>query len=337
MRLNKDNKLSNKNTSLIWNSLREEFKKKNSTLRGYGMSIYLLRRVNLFHSVSYFSSLPFKVIINLSSKSMKLINRFLSWIIFDGDKLAADKYGFNNFTIDMYEPNEVKEFLEKYSKKKIGFSHNTFKLYSYLKRLDSYVDLPDELSIFEIGAGMFNFGHLISLQLQKFNYVVCDLPEIIISANNEITEKYKRTCGGDYEVFLPDEIDKYEISSSQRKILFITPEQLNKNVLGKKRRFDLFLNHDSFSEMDISTVNIYLNFVEKLMKKGSIVNIINRHNRAQAKTYEEFKQLKLKNITCFENYNLNFCDTVVKTEDTFRQSIKQTQERPNVFYIGRVK
>ena len=67
------------------------------------------------------------------------------------------------------------------------------------------------------------------------------------------------------------------------------------------------------------------------MKKGGIVNIVNRHNRPQCNSYEDFKQLKLENITCFDDYKLDFCDVVVKEIDTFAASIHGQQHFPNVF------
>ena len=187
-----------------------------------------------------------------------------------------------------------------------------------------------------VGAGVFNFGHLLSLQLSHFEYVVCDLPEMIASAFREINEKYIPNCSGDYEVFLPTEIDKFEMSRSNRKILFIIPEQLKSDCLGQNKRFDLFVNHESFAEMDIDVVNSYLGYLPKLMKTDSFVFLVNRHTRPQAQTYEQFRKLNLRGITCFSDYQLEFCSEILKKEDVFRASIHGLQMNPNVFYIGKV-
>ena len=135
---------------------------------------------------------------------------------------------------------------------------------------------------------------------------------------------------------LPTEIDEFEMSSSNRKILFITPEQLKSNCLADQKRFDLFVNHESFSEMDIDVVNSYLGYLPKLMKKDSFVFLVNRHSRPQARSYDHFKEMELSGITCFSDYKLEFCSEVIKRKDLFRAVIPGQRETPNVFYIGKV-
>ena len=332
----KHTKFKSGNPSKLWNSFIPAFQHKNTSLRGYGLSTLSMRQIKLYRALNKLFCFPFRKIIQLSNKLKILIKKFLSFLILGGDLRAADKYGFSSYKAEIYSDSELSEFLEKYSKHNIGFSHNTFKTYSYLKRLENNIGIEGDLSIFEIGAGVFNFGHLISFQLSKFEYIVCDLPEMIVSAYREINNKYIALCGGNYEVFLPNEIEEFENSKSDRKVLFITPEQLNDGILGTKKRFDLFINHESFGEMDIDIVNSYLAHLPSIMKKGGIVNIVNRHNRPQCNSYEDFKQLKLENITCFDDYKLDFCDVVVKEIDTFAASIHGQQHFPNVFYIGKV-
>lgn len=323
------------NTSNIWNSLRKDFQSNNSHLRGYGLASIPNRRIALFRKVSRFISLPLKFFSSVSNRMNDKIDSFLSWLIL-GDKFAAKKYGFTRYNLSIYDKKDLVDFEKKYQKHNIGFSHNTFKSFSYLKRFEETLELKKNLSVFEIGAGVFNFGHLLSLQLSDFEYVVCDLPEMISSAFREINESYIPNCGGDYEVFLPTEIEEFEKSSSNRKILFITPEQLKSNCLGDQRRFDLFVNHESFSEMNIDVVNSYLSYLPRLMKKDSVVFLVNMHTRPQANNYKQFKELELKDITCFSQYQLDFCSVVIKKLDVFRAAIYGQQTKPNVFYIGKI-
>ena len=89
--------------------------------------------------------------------------------------------------------------------------------------------------------------------------------------------------------------------------------------------------------MDIDTVNSYLSHLPNIMKNGAIINIVNRHTRPQCKSYKDFRELKLKHITCFDEYKLDFCDPVIKEIDTFRAAIHGQQQTPNVYYIGKVR
>jgi len=328
--------VNNGNSSKIWDSLRKEFQLKESNLCGYGLSTFPINKIRLYRTFYRYFSFPFKGIRHLSTKVIALLELVLSWAILGGDSQAADKFGFSEYKAEIYTESDLKEFSDKYWKHNIGFSHNTFKSYSYLKKLNNSVNIGNEVSIFEIGAGVFNFGHLLSFQLSKFEYVVCDLPEVIAMAFNEINNKYLPLCDGNYEVFLPTEIKEFERSNNDRKVLFITPDQLNDGVLGSQKRFDLFVNHESFAEMDIDVVNSYLNHLPSLMKFGAAVNIVNRHTRPQCTSYEDFSSLKLENITCFDDYRLDFCEVVLKESDTFRAAIHDKNSLPNVYYVGQV-
>ncbi len=325
------------NTSKIWDSLRKDFQLEKSDFRGYGLSIHTDKKKNIYILVSKFINIPFKITSLITEKIKKILLQAASWFILDYDVNSAKKFGFDDYPSYIYNTRELQNYRETYSKYNIGFSHNSFKNFSYLTRLKDHIEMPRLQRIFEIGAGVFNFGQLISYDLKKFEYIICDLPEMIIKAHEQITELYLPNCKSNYEVFLPNEFEEFISSASSCKVLFITPEQLEENILKDIPPFDLFVNHESFAEMDIVTVNNYLKHVAKLMKRGAIINLVNRHSRPQAKTYEDFKSLSLKEINCFENYELDFCDTLVKEVDSFRAAIPGAQVLPNVFFIGRVR
>jgi putative sugar O-methyltransferase len=329
--------LNDGNTSKIWSTLRKDYQKESSHLRGYGLSTIVISRRNLYIKLSNILAFPFKGVSYVLNRLQKILNKTLSWVLLRGDSDAAYKYGFDTYPAKIYDKKNLDEYLKRYSKYGIGFSHMTFKTFTYLENLKKNVKLERNIKIFEIGAGAFNFGHLLSLELQSFEYVVCDLPEMIIQAHKELTGLYIPKCGGDYEVFLPNEQEEFNNSKVTRKVLFITPEQLHNGILGKQRQFDLFINHESFGEMNIETVNKYLSHLPNLMKVGSIVNLVNRQSRPQARSYDDFSKLELDDITCFEEYNLDFCNVIIKENDRFRSKIPRFQRNPNVFFIGKVK
>ena len=322
-------------TSNIWDNLRKDFQSTETSLRGYGLSTISNTRIAFFRQFSRYMALPWRALRLVSNRMIGITDKSLSRL-FLGDKRAAKKYGYSHYRISDYDKDDLADFQHRYGMYNIGFSHNTFKSFSYLKRLEQNVELESKLSIFEVGAGVFNFGHLLSLQLSQLEYVICDLPEMIASAFRQINEHYIPKCSGNYEVFLPTEVDEFYKSRSSRRILFITPEQLKSGCLGNDKRFDLFINHESFAEMTIDVVNSYLGYLPKLMKRGSFVYLVNRHTRPQAKTYEQFKGLSLQEITCFSDYNLDFCTEILKETDMFRSKLDGQQMLPNVLYIGEI-
>ena len=328
--------LQNNNVSFIWKKLRKDFQKKKSHLRGYGLSTHKQYKINLYILFSKYLNLPFKIIIYIMETLKKNIQRVLSWFIFNFDFNAAERFGFGNYPGDIFGKAFLDSFLNKYSKYNISYSYNTLKAFYYLSKLNEYVKIKNDIKILEIGAGVFNFGHLLSYELDKFEYVICDLPEMILNAHQQITDIYLPICKGNYDVYLPNEIDNFQNSDSDRKILFITSEQLRNGILSDEKKFDMFINHESFAEMDINVVNDYLKKIKTLMKKGAIVNLVNRHTRPQANLYDEFKKVEINNITCFDDYELNFCDFILKEIDKFRASIPIAQKTPNIFYIGKV-
>jgi putative sugar O-methyltransferase len=324
------------NVSNIWKKLRKDFKSEKKSYRSYAISIISQKKINLYLSISRFIKLTFKCVDYVLEKIKFILLKSLDWMIFKSNLNTTSRHDWEICPMDIYCKKKLNYFFLKYSKYNITFSHNTFKAFSYMLKLKEYVKLNKNIKILEIGAGLFNFGHLLTYELKKFNYIICDLPEVIIAAHQQITDIYLPICKGKYDVFLPNEINLFYESNNDRKILFITPKQLNKDIMRQDTKFDLFINHESFSEMNICTVNKYLKQVKFLMKKGAIINLVNRHSRVQATTYEEYKLSNLKNITCFDDYELNFCNTILKEVDKFRSTIPILNKDPNVFFIGKV-
>ena len=71
----------------------------------------------------------------------------------------------------------------------------------------------------------------------------------------------------DVNIYLPDEIEKFKAAGPGRHLLYLSPDQIN-DITWK---FDLFVNHESFSEMPISTINDYLDKIQHYMKPNSVV------------------------------------------------------------------
>ena len=328
------------NASKVWVSNRKSFlNSKSGGFRGYGLNIQRKVGVKLYKIIFKITSTPRLVFTKIFFFIEYYVLKIASLLIL-GNRHNAARWGLESWGYKNYDNALLKSFDAEFEDKGIFFSHNTLKSYSYLKSLNNHTNFIDnnknsKINILEIGAGLFNFGHLLSIKIKKFNYVVCDLPELIQTVVRQIENEYKRTS--DYEIFLPNEINSFIESKSDRKVLFITPNQIdNTKKLGIK--FDLFINHESFAEMGIKTVNTYLRKVANLMSSGALLFIINRESRPQAVTPNDFKNLNsLGQLTAFENYELDFADTVIKEIEPFRSRTPNHWHIPNILYIGKVK
>ena len=321
--------------SNIWEDFRKDFGTKKSTVRGYGLSAITESRRRKYNTVNVYLNHLFKSLNKFVAKTRSLFGRICSLIIL-GDIHKAQKYSLDKYEDSIYEEELLKQFVDDFAQKNIGFSHHTLKVYYYLKTLKEHIGVDyfsNARNILEVGAGMFNFGHLISQDCNEFNYVICDLPEMIASAHLEITENYIPNSSGNYEVFLPNEISEFKASKSKRKILFVEAGSKN-DISSLGIKFDLCINHESFAEMDIATVNEYLALMDSCMCTDGYINLVNRFARLQTSEHRTEKQ-SLNNITCFLEYNLSGFVEIFRDLDHFRDRVPKQREEPNVYYIGK--
>lgn len=321
------------NTSALWKHKRLDFQR-GGGLRGYGLNTTAhsgtIRRFIFFFRVGRVIVAPFHILYQLSKKIRDKYTSLCSALILK-DRNAAKMYQLEYAFNSKYPAQLISNFEAELTPHKVYFSHNTLKLYSYLltfmPEYEKQISPRNEPRFLEIGAGLFNFGHLISLRVPSFSYVVIDLPEMIVSAVSQINASY----GANYEVFLPNEVDAFHNSTSKRKVIFLTPDQFD----DFDYEIDVFINHESFGEMDTNTVNSYLGVVRRKITEGGLIFLVNRHSRLQAQKYDELAEIKSENqITCFDDYELSFARTLVRVIEPFRQCLPKQNERPNVFYIG---
>jgi len=337
LRLWIDNTAIKDNRSLIWKKLSADFGENGGHLRGYGLNNLISdRKIEIFRKFFKFSYIIFvpSLLVTKAFRSirMKYIS-IISYLILK-DTTAHVKFGISSNNLNCYDVSLLKEYKDFFAQHRIYYSHNTLKTFFYFKKISKYLNIfPPEkiqqLDVLEIGAGLFNFGYIITKSTKNFNYVVVDLPEMIISSVSEIMNHYEP----DFEIYLPNEIDAFYKSENNRKVLFVTPDQIDKI----QPSFDLFVNHESFAEMDISIVNDYLNRVSSLLRKGAYIFIVNRHSRVQAITGSELENISIDNITSFSDYDLEFSSPIVYEIDSFRQKLPGLNTKPNILYIGCIK
>lgn len=318
------------NRSVLWRDYEETIKSSKS-LRGYGLNRDIPNtRIKSFRSVMNLVR-SVRGLGRLLSRATTLLyialERLVSFMFFR-DFRTSEKFVFAKFDDSNYSRALLKDFEERFEPDGIYFSHNTMKSFSYLKQLEEIIDIPDDVRVLEVGGGLLNFGLLLSKGRSGYDHISVDLPGMIGASYREVTQKYDF----DGEVFLPDSFADSRASEAAKKISYLEPEQIGELPEG----FDLFVNHESFAEMDISTVNDYLRHITGKVREGGYIFLVNRLTRMQAKTTEDYRAIKgFSQLTNFADYDLSGFETLYLGVDPFRQQLEEQNKNPNVVYVGR--
>lgn len=247
----------------------------------------------------------------------------LSFFIFR-DKLYFKKYGLD-YLKSGYNDELLKDFVLNSG---IGYSHNSLKAFFYLRKIEKFISSPIDkpINILEIGPGLFNFGYLIFTisKYSRINYVAIDLPNMIELLHVKIP--YYNL--NDVTIFSRSQIADYLECTCNKKLLLLTTEDLDYKV----GEFDLVINHESFSEMNITDVNTYIDYISKLLKTDGLLFLVNRLMRVQ--NLNNRVSPNLDNITTFWEYSLDKFATKYLQKDEFRDLIPRESSNPNFIYIG---
>ena len=332
--------MSGLDPSPLWKEFIKSFSgSDNNDLRGYALNSHLpneklIKFKRFLPAIRVVPRALFSLGFRIEKVSLRLLSRFTL-----GEALRGDPFRLKSFNWAAdYAPELLEEFDEKFNPLNIYFSHNGIKLFSYLKTLTTKVNFlfsrKEPLLIVEIGAGVFAFGHLLASQLKAFTYIVVDLPEVISSARSEIARYKQNTNVEAYDVFEQEDHQEFFASNSKRKVLFVSPSHIE--LIKRIDDIDLFINHESFSEMNIETVNTYLGiFLIKLKRKSGVAFLVNRHSRFQKEKYAaSVDNPVISDITCFSDYKLDLLDDVFMGIDLFRHRLPNQSNHPNISYIG---
>tara|TARA_B100001989_G_scaffold118758_1_gene83696 strand:+ start:426 stop:1475 length:1050 start_codon:yes stop_codon:yes gene_type:complete len=327
------------NYSELWKKYRNDFidKKFDSTKeykffgRGYLMNIGNFGKEKAINKYLTFYSLTLKVL-NLGSYKFKRISeKILKLLFFKNWNFDSNhNYGFEygNLKEKYFKKNSKDLLLYEKIFKKINwiYSYTSFKSFCYFAKFKDYIDIKEinNKTILEIGSGLCNFFTILDTQLESYTYICLDIPEMIPAA-------YKCVCetknSKDIDIFLPNQVSQAVNSNADKKLIFITPDQLKDCGYS----FDLLINHESFAEMNINIVNSYLKTFKKLANKDAILFLVNRLARQTNREDHKFET-----YTFFEDYDIKDVSIIYKEIDEFRALIHGWENQENIFYIGRI-
>ena len=245
-----------------------------------------------------------------------------------GDSKASKKYSFDVYPLEVYEKHQSEVNLtssyESYNlENKIFFSHNNYKSFTYFHILNKHIDLNDleSKNILEIGSGLFNFGTIVTKHLNSFSYYCVDLPDVALRGYLSAKENLDQ----DVHLFLPHQLEEFLNSEAKKKVIFLIPIQIDSLEIN----IDLFINHESFSEMNIQTVNDYLSKIKVRMIEDSYIYLVNRFSRLQSHSAQS------SDYTNFLEYDLDHFDVICYEVEKLRSFLPIQKDFPNVVYIGK--
>lgn len=318
------------NYSPLWNKYRNDFSVKPSNksgVRSYGIN--KLPNKKMIAIFIKLNTLKNKVINKSSMAVSKGISTALSRLLLGKSNIVKsfwlDHPSDLKFLYFHNYPDQKIEYTKLFARLDWGYSYNSLKSFSYLGKLKQSVDLNifEKSDCIEVGSGICNFAIMFTSHLEEFTNICVDIPEMIPSGYFSFINNHPDK---EIAVFLPNEISEFKSSHSKKKVLFVLPSQLDDLDL----KFNLFINHESFAEMNIKTVNQYLERIKEKLVHGAYVNLVNRISRCTDRN----DVFNINNYTFFSDYDLSGLKTISKEIDRFRAVSLGAENQPNIFFIG---
>tara|TARA_B100000073_G_scaffold283596_1_gene244664 strand:+ start:299 stop:1399 length:1101 start_codon:yes stop_codon:yes gene_type:complete len=207
------------------------------------------------------------------------------------------------------------------------FSSQRLYFYNRVQQLivERYLSNRNDLNFLEIGAGGGNSAiFLIKNNIVK-NYVIVDLPEMLIYSAYHIN----KNCN-EYNIeFGPDNINN--LNKKSRSIFFLTPNQINL-IPDKLINFQFSIN--ALMEMRNDISNKYIKEMYRIGSNESITMIIARIN-------ELFLKEETKEINNPYTYEYSADDNVISMgpdflQDNSRSLLRNTPFSPSMLRISKI-
>jgi hypothetical protein len=144
--------------------------------------------------------------------------------------------------------------------------------------LKPYVGAQPRPRVIEIGGGLGNLAAITHFQVPLFQYVVVDLPEMLLHSSMALRTYYPDVPAaflypGSPDVFRPDAPGFY----------YCTPDAVADLAEGA---FDAGWNIDSFQEMTEGQVAGYLRLLQQAVRPGGHLVTLNRRKRLEAEGFD---------------------------------------------------
>ena len=146
--------------------------------------------------------------------------------------------------------------------------------YYYSNLLRGYISNNDVKTVLEIGPGNGNFPSIIFNDWLPDQIILIDLPKMI-----PITFSYLSSLFPSARIILPNEVDRAGGVPNDFDFILITPKQIE---IVHNDSIDLAINISSFQEMIIEQIDVYFEFVQKVVRKSGYFFSVNRIEKIPA-------------------------------------------------------
>lgn len=152
------------------------------------------------------------------------------------------------------------------------------KAYYVASRLLPFLKSTTHPRVLEIGGGFGNLGAIICHKVPIFQYVIVDLPEMILHSSLALQTLYP-----DMPVYFlyPDSPTSYD--PDLPGFYFCVPECTDKI---HNSSFDFACNIDSFQEMTESQIHSYLQLVQRVLHEGAHFANLNRRKYLESERFD---------------------------------------------------
>ena len=255
--------------------------------------------------------------------TLKVINKILkkskSWdSIFFTQSITMETIGVLD---EYFNYMKINNYLTDFSSQRLYYY---FRVQSIL--IKNYLNAKKSLNILEIGAGGGNSAINLIRNNHVKNYVIVDLPEMLIYSAYHI----KRNCK-DFEIeFNAPSFN--QLNENNKKVFFVTPSQLSK-VPDNLIDFQFTIN--ALMEMKINVSENYIKEMYRLGSEDSITMIVARIN-------ELFLEGDSKEINNPYAYNYNENDKIISfgpdfLQDNSRAILRTGPVSPSMITISKIK
>lgn len=220
-----------------------------------------------------------------------------------------------NFNPDSFLVKNFKDIKKKYPFKKFEINNHIIRSYYNINLINSYFDISKLNSILEIGPGSCNLVSLIKYHFKVKNFILVDLPETLSVSIPIINNLFP-----DSKILFPNEnLKKIDHTTLKNfDFIFITPNQIN---LLSDGTVDFSINTNSFAEMHIEQVNLYIDLIQRVSKNGSYFFNTNRVEKYATGKIEKGSNLNIQPTRFidykFHNNEIKFfeiCDLTLEVQ-----------------------
>lgn len=192
--------------------------------------------------------------------------------------ITGEKFIIDNIGDDVGDPRHI-----EYNRIKLNFD-NLYQLYHFwqISRFLSQMKVEPK-KIVEIGAGYGNLASKIKKLYKHSSYIIYDLPEVLAIQTYYLKKHFPNAKF----VFLEDFLRNREIINEGLFDFALLPAWYSDSL--EDNSVDVFINMRSMMEMNNEIISNYFNIIQRSIKVGGVLYLVNCYSKKIGETTTRFK------------------------------------------------